>query len=263
MSREFAGTAGGMGWNPELYVSKHSFVYEGGRDALAVLAPRPVERILDLGCGTGQLTHAIAESGACVVGLDSSLEMIEAARRAYPALSFVVADACNFSFPEPFDAAFSNAAMHWMNPPDKASRCVAACLREGGRFVVEFAGKGHLARLRAAVETTWREMTGEKFAWKLYSPSISEFSGVLEHCGLEVREARLFEVQTKLGDAESGLRNFLKMFGSEYLSKVPARAADQWLSRTEELARPALFRDGCWHLDRRRIRVLAVKAGTV
>lgn len=248
-----------MEWNPELYVSKHSFVYEGARDALALLAPQPGERILDLGCGAGQLTQVIAESGASVTGVDSSAAMIEAARRAYPKISFVLADATSFSFPQPFDAAFSNAAMHWMSPPEKALQSVAGCLRTGGRFVAEFAGKGHLTQLRRAVEATWREMTGRHFEWKLYSPSIGEFSTALERCGLEVRDARLFETRTKLDDGENGLRDFMKMFGGEYLRAAPEAAAEKWLRRTEEMARPTLFHDGRWYLDRRRIRVLAVK----
>ncbi|MGB6876276.1 MAG: class I SAM-dependent methyltransferase [Candidatus Acidiferrales bacterium] len=247
-----------MEWNPELYVSKHSFVYEGGRDVLALLAPQPGEHVLDLGCGTGQLTQAIAESGANVTGLDTSAAMIDAARRAYPKLSFVQSDATNFTFPKPFDAVFSNAAMHWMNPAERAVQCVARSLREGGRFAVELAGKGHIAQLRRAVDTTWREMTGREFKWNLYSPSISQFSA--GGCGLEVREARLFDVQTKLEDGKDGLHNFLKMFGGESLRGVPENAVEKSLRRIEEIARPALSRNGSWYLDRRRIRVLTVKS---
>ena len=51
-------------WDPARYEGSHAFVWEYGADLLASLAAQPGERILDLGCGTGQLTAKIAESGA-------------------------------------------------------------------------------------------------------------------------------------------------------------------------------------------------------
>ncbi|MCA9119667.1 MAG: class I SAM-dependent methyltransferase [Planctomycetales bacterium] len=68
--------------------------------------------MLDLGCGTGQLTAQIAQSGATVVGLDNSPAMANEARRLYPQLEFREADARDFDVAEPFDAVFSNAVLH-------------------------------------------------------------------------------------------------------------------------------------------------------
>jgi len=79
-----------------LYTAKHSFVYEYGRELVALLAAQRGERILDLGCGSGQLTQAISESGARVTGVDNSASMIDRARREYRDLSFVLADAKDF-----------------------------------------------------------------------------------------------------------------------------------------------------------------------
>lgn len=101
-----------MKWNSSLYDQKHSFVFTYGAEALALLNPKRGERILDVGCGTGHLTKLIAEAGAEVVGMDSSREMIEAARAACPDIEFILADAADFSFRKSFDAVFSNAALH-------------------------------------------------------------------------------------------------------------------------------------------------------
>ncbi len=79
-------------WNSELYQSSHAFVWQFGRDLLNMLAPKAGERILDVGCGTGQLTADIANSGAEVIGIDLSAEMIAAASANFPQLRFEVAD---------------------------------------------------------------------------------------------------------------------------------------------------------------------------
>ncbi len=77
-------------WDPALYNQKHSYVYDYGRELVSVLAPQPGEMILDLGCGTGHLAATIAEWGAHVVGLDSSKQMISAARADFPQLEFLL-----------------------------------------------------------------------------------------------------------------------------------------------------------------------------
>src|SRR5580692_4645049 len=95
-------------WDSSLYEDRHSFVWKKAGDLVDLLDPRPGERILDIGCGTGHLTSEIAERGADVTGLDASLSMIAQARQNYPKLKFVLADARAFRFEEPFDAVFSN-----------------------------------------------------------------------------------------------------------------------------------------------------------
>ena len=114
-----------------LYEARHSFVWNLAADMLPLLAPAAGERILDLGCGTGQLTAKIAESGASVVGLDRSPEMIGQARQNYPGFEFRLADAANFSFPGEFDAVFSNAALHWIPEAGKrhSEHCFFAATR--------------------------------------------------------------------------------------------------------------------------------------
>ena len=246
-------------WDAALYAAKHSFVYEYGRELVTVLAPQRGERIVDLGCGSGQLTRAIAESGARVTGLDNSASMINAARREYPDVSFVLADAKDFSFEEPFDAVFSNAALHWVKPPEKVIECVAQCLRPGGRFVAEFGGKGNVRRIFDAAEAAGRELAGRDVRNVNYFPSVAEYSKILESHGLEVRHAWLFDRPTKLEEGESGLRNWLTMFGEKTFGAMPDDVRLQWIERTEEKARAALFHDGNWYADYRRLRITAFR----
>ncbi len=138
-------------WNASLYDGRHSFVYKVVDDLLKLLAPQSGERIVDLGCGTGHLTSLIAATGASVTGLDSSAEMVREAQRQFPAIPFRVADATSFTVDEPQDAVFSNAVLHWVQPPAAAARAMAAALRPGGRMVCEFGGHGCVAQVIAAL----------------------------------------------------------------------------------------------------------------
>src|SRR5678815_4450924 len=110
-----------------------------------LLAPRPGERILDLGCGDGALTQQLAAMGVRVVGVDSSPEMIAAA--CTRGLDARVIDAEQLPFVGSFDAVFSNAALHWMHDPDRVVAGVFRALRPGGRFVGECGAEGNVATL--------------------------------------------------------------------------------------------------------------------
>src|SRR5690242_4762775 len=116
-------------WNPHLYEDRHAFVWQHGEPLLELLAAQRGERILDIGCGTGQLTARIAEAGAAVVGIDNSTEMIAQARQNFPHLRFELADARDFHFDRPFDAVFSNAALHWLREPERVIASVQRALR--------------------------------------------------------------------------------------------------------------------------------------
>lgn len=245
-------------WNPELYDNKHSFVWKLGSPVVELLAPQPGERILDLGCGTGQLTARIAESGATIVGMDNSPRMLDEARRLYPELQFQQGDAHDFNLSEPFDAVFSNATLHWINDPQKVVRSIARALKREGRVVVEFGGRGNVRYLVEAIEAACRAVLGESIADPWYFPSIAEFAAVLEQHGLEVTQAALIDRPTPL-EGDDGLRNWVRMFGEHWLSRVPLERQEEFFEQVEAAARPTLFRDFVWHADYRRLRVVATK----
>ena len=128
-------------WNSALYDEKHSFVWKLAAGVLELLEPKPGERILDLGCGTGHLTEKIAEAGARVVGVDRSPEMIRQAKEKYPALRFEVMDARELTLDGPFDAVFSNATLHWIKEPERVIAGIAKLLRPAAALSPSLAGK--------------------------------------------------------------------------------------------------------------------------
>ncbi len=246
-------------WNPELYEARHGFVWQLGRGILELLHPEKGERILDLGCGTGQLTHQIAESGAEVVGLDSSPDMIGQARRNYPALRFVLADAASMQFAQEFDAIFSNAALHWMLDAQAVARSMARALKPGGRLVAEFGGNGNIAHIEAALQQVLvKHYGGPKPTRKTYFPSIPDYSSILENAGFEVRMAHLFDRPTPL-EGRQGMANWLRQFSWYNFEPLRPGQREQALIEVVDLLRSDQYREGQWFADYRRLRILAAK----
>jgi trans-aconitate methyltransferase len=248
-------------WDAGLYDGKHAFVWELAKDLVPLLGPKAGERILDIGCGTGHLTAEIAASGAEVLGIDRSEEMIAEARKKFPEIRFEVMDAKEMPFAKEFDGVFSNATLHWIKEPERVIAGIARALKPGGRFVAEFGGKGNVAgfieAVRRACGSLGIEFSDEMRPW--YFPSGAEYAGLLEKHGLEVRQAALFDRPTPLEDGERGLRVWMEMFGGAILRNVPETKREALLQETEREARAELFRDGRWILDYRRLRIVAEK----
>jgi trans-aconitate 2-methyltransferase len=251
----------GAEWDAKLYNAKHEFVWKYGSDVVALLDPRADERILDLGCGTGHLTAQIAESGARVTGVDRSAEMVAAARLAYPNLRFEISDARKLAFRDEFDAVFSNATLHWIHEPELVFQGVWRALCKGGRFVAELGGKGNIRNMQEAFDRALVELgagkAGEVQPW--YYPSVSEYASLAEKNGFEVRFITLFDRPTGLADGTAGMRNWIAMFGADYLEKAEEARREEFLGRVEEILRPKLFRDGQWWADYRRLRLVAYR----
>lgn len=247
-------------WNTESYDEAHSFVYEYGEDVVDRLEPAADERILDLGCGTGHLSAQIAETGAAVVGLDTSAEMLRTARKTHSDCEFVRADARSFVFTRPFDAVFSNAALHWIPEQDAVLASVSDALAPGGRFVAELGGVGNVAAAVTAVREVAADH-GYTVTNPWYFPSVGEYATALESHGLETREATLFDRPTELDDGPEGLRKWLGMFGDSLLAPIPDDDRSAVITAVEDRLRPDHYRDGTWIADYRRLRVVAVKAG--
>ncbi|MEK3646118.1 class I SAM-dependent methyltransferase [Aeribacillus sp. FSL M8-0235] len=175
-------------WNAALYDAKHSFVSKFGEHLLDLLEPKKGERILDLGCGTGDLAWKLYELGVDVVGIDKSENMINQAKAKYPGLTFEVKDVLNLGYRNEFDAVFSNAVLHWIKPPKQALINIYQALKENGRFVAEFGGKGNVKTITDAIRNEFNQLgmneKANQFPW--YFPSIGEYSSLMEEAGFRV-----------------------------------------------------------------------------
>jgi trans-aconitate methyltransferase len=241
-------------WDARRYADNARFVSDLGLATVELLAPRRGERILDLGCGDGALSRKLIDAGATVVGIDSSPQLIAAARAA--GVDARLMNGQRLTFHNEFDAVFSNAALHWM--PDAAAVVagVAQALRPGGRFVGEFGGHGNVAAICTALLAA-RRLCGFSSAagprhvpW--YFPTAAEYARVLIEHGFAVDSIELFPRPTPL---PTGMAGWLETFAHPLLSDVPAERRPVVLEAAVELLAPTL-RDssGQWTADYVRLR---------
>jgi SAM-dependent methyltransferase len=203
-------------WDAADYARTGRFVSDLGEAALDLLDPQMGERILDLGCGDGALTYKIVQRGAEVVGVDSSAELVAAARAI--GIEVLEMDAADMAFDSQFDAAFSNAALHWMLDKQRVADAIFRAVKRGGRFAGEMGGEGNLAKLRATLDA---ELVARGYPPPLESsnwyPSVEEFAAVYERAGFTEVDARLIERPTPM---PGGIGQWVTTFRRGWLDRA-------------------------------------------
>src|ERR1700722_7624238 len=216
-------TTTAQSWDPDGYARNARFVSDLGAPVVELLAPQAGERILDLGCGDGALTVKLATMGCDVVGIDASAPQVEAARRL--GLDARVADGARLAFDAEVDAVFSNAAIHWMKPPDD----VIDALRR-------------------------RDIEGDALnPW--YFPTAEDYSARLARRGFAVRYIALIPRPTPLPTQING---WLETFAQTFMAPLTPGDRADFIDEVREALRPKLCdANGKWFADYVRLRFAA------
>jgi trans-aconitate methyltransferase len=242
-------------WSPSRYAENARFVSDLGQPLIALLNPQPSERILDLGCGDGALTEKIKASGAEVVGVDASAEMVSAARQR--GLNAQVMDGYQLELDHEFNAVFSNAALHWMSrDPDAVITGVHRALKPQGRFCGEMGGHGNVAAITIALLATLESFgVRERLTNPWFFPSAGEYRSRLERAGFRVDYIELIPRPTPL---PTGMRGWLETFAIPFTKGVPAERRSEFLDKVTARLQPVLCDSaGKWTADYVRLRFLA------
>ncbi|SED23881.1 trans-aconitate 2-methyltransferase [Pseudomonas mohnii] len=128
-----------MSWSAKQYVAFEDERTRPARDLLAAIPAGDVRSAIDIGCGPGNSTELLVErfANATLRGLDSSTDMIEAARKRLPQVRFDIADIDRWNETGPFDVIFANAVLQWL--PDHATLLpsLVSKLAPGGSLAIQ------------------------------------------------------------------------------------------------------------------------------
>jgi trans-aconitate methyltransferase len=245
-------------WDPQAYARVGAFVHELAEGVVEWLAARPGERILDLGCGDGQLTARLAEAGVDVRGVDASPAMVAAARAKGIAADEAPAEKLPYDDAS-FDAVFSNAVLHWVRDQDAMMAEVHRVLKPGGRFVAEMGGHGNVAAIHVALRSVLERygFAGAEDGVNYY-PTPEAYTRRLEHHGFRVERTALIPRPTPLEN--SGMAGWLRTFRRGVLDQLPEALRETVVDECCALLAPALRdEDGHWTADYVRLRFVATR----
>jgi trans-aconitate 2-methyltransferase len=175
-----------MSWNPEIYNKFKTERSAPFYDLLSLIHVKPDMTVIDLGCGTGELTRKLADflPGADVLGVDSTPQMLKDS----PAFeNHQLKFECRtieeqVSRGRKFDLAFSNAAIQWVNNHEMLLPAIISIIREGGQLLIQVPSQQHNITNKLLKDAADQEPFRNAFKnWKRISPvlPIDEYAKIL------------------------------------------------------------------------------------
>lgn len=242
-----------MKWDAARYDGQFGFVTSYGDDVLELLTLEPPASVLDVGCGTGTHAAALTARGYTVTGVDADPQMLERARALHPEVKFVAGDAQNLRIEDRFDAAFSNAALHWMTDQGAALHSIRRCLGDGAPFVAEMGGKNNVAVVDAALEAACQGFDVPPI--RKFFPSVAQEATLLEAAGFDVEYMLWFPRPTRLSEGQTPA-DWTRLFRAAVWDAVPESQREMVAERVDEACGDLRDSKG-WFIDYWRLRFVA------
>jgi trans-aconitate 2-methyltransferase len=213
-----------LSWSARQYVAFEDQRTRPVRDLLAALPPIDAHSVIDLGCGPGNSTEVLAACypRATISGIDSSSDMIEAARRRLPHVSFAVADLQAWKDQGPFDVILANAVLQWVDNHESLLPRLVERLAPGGALAVQMPDNldepAHRLMRQVAADGPWAATLAASSAARAPLPSAARYYELLRPLCSQIDLWRTTYYHFLRGGAEavvewfkgSGLRPFLE-----------------------------------------------------
>lgn len=258
-------------WNPEEYQDNSDNQQKWGVDLITNLKLTGNERVLDIGCGVGNITAAIAERlpKGSIIGIDSSPNMVRQAKKncpisKHPNLSFMVKDASRMDFVNEFDIVFSNACLHWIKNHLPVLQGIQRGLRSNGRILLQMGGRDNAKHILEVItllikQPQWASyFTDFDFPYGFYGPE--DYKGWLAETGLINKRLELVP-KDMTHDRKDKFAAWIRTTWLPYTQALPASLREQFINElvTEYVKLYPVDCNGYIHVQMNRLEVEAYK----
>ncbi|WP_437882119.1 trans-aconitate 2-methyltransferase [Pseudomonas sp. LRF_L74] len=255
-----------MGWSARQYGKFEAQRNRPIHDLLAQLGSRPVAQAADLGCGPGNSTQILLQyfADAQVTALDSSPDMLEAARQRLPDVSFELADIGNWAPLQRFDLILANASLQWLPDHARLLPALFSQLAPGGSLAVQMPDNleepAHRLMREVASHGTWRDRLRDAARPLDSRHSVDWYYDVLQRAGAQVdiwRTVYQHPLQGAAGIVEWFKGSALRPF----LARLAPDEQESFLARYEEALQSQYptFEDGTVLLPFPRLFFIATR----
>ncbi|MCB9476492.1 MAG: methyltransferase domain-containing protein [Deltaproteobacteria bacterium] len=252
-------------WNPTQYDRFQRERSQPFYDLVAMLDARPGMRVLDLGCGTGNLTNDLhMRLGARqTIGIDTSAAMLETRMRLKAqGLELRRDDISTFADDEPFDLIFSNAALHWVDDhPDLFAR-YAKMLAPGGQWAVQVPANerhaSHTTAVAVAGEAPFRDALG---GWVRVSPVLEpdEYAVLLDKLGFRDIRAQEHVYPHEMPSTADVVEWVKGTTLTSYMKRLPKELQEPFVDRYRQLLLERVGEHSPYRFEFRRILMWAAR----
>lgn len=231
-------------WDAADYARNSSAQQQWANELIAKLGLQGGESILDIGCGDGKITAqlALAANKGSVLGIDLSEDMIRLAvtqfpPKTYPNLSFQHMDATGIHLPGKFDVVFSNAALHWVKDHLAVLHGIHACLKPGGRMLLQMGGRGNAPEIFDVLDVMTQDARWKPYyegftpPYHFYGPE--EYAAWLPETGLRPARVELLPKDMQHQGAEA-LKGWLRTAWFPYTDRLPVELRESFLAEVVE-----------------------------
>lgn len=256
-------------WNAQEYAKSSSAQQQWAMELIAKLHLKGTERVLDVGCGDGKITAALAKQlpDGSVVGIDNSKEMINFSQKTfpkseYPNLSFKVMDASALTFRHEFDIVFSGSVLHWIADHRPVLSGIKRSLKPGGRILLQMGGKGNAAEIFDSMGDPRNSVKWGKYfenfpaPWNFYGPE--EYKPWLAEAGFKKTRVELVP-KDMVQKGREGLAGWVRTTWLPYIARVPETMREEFIDEVvgKYLKTHPLDKEGNAHVGMARLEVEA------
>ncbi|MBZ2166611.1 class I SAM-dependent methyltransferase [Methanobacterium spitsbergense] len=258
-------------WDAEEYQKSSSAQQKWARELITKMDLQGSEVVLDIGCGDGKVTSEIAThlKDGCIMGIDSSIDMIELATRTFPLkkhpnLHFKLKDFQEIDYNSKFDIIFSNAALHWIKGHEDILKRIQKSLKPDGRILIQMGGKGNAQKIldladEIITKEKWNNyFQGFTFPYGFYGPK--KYIKWLNEANLKpVRVELISKVMVQKGF--KGLKSWIRTVWLPYTQRIPEDLREDFINElaTRYIEQYPLDNEGMVHVNMVRLEVEAFK----